>query len=153
MLFSVVTAFSNFQATFPLISSKVFGKFTPNYTTKVRKIWQNLWYQNHSGCEKNFGGWCCVSCQARLANKIYQFYNKSMDYDNSEVEANCYVRTLLVKNFWVHVSTDVSCSSTWLDRVTLNLFVCLFTRSLRAETRHLGSDGTRLQQNAHKHDK
>ena len=28
-----------------------------------------------------------------------------------------------------------------------SLFVCLFKRSLRAET-HLGSDGTRLEQNA-----
>ena len=38
VLFSVVTTFSNFQASFPLISPKVFGIFTPNFTTKVRKI-------------------------------------------------------------------------------------------------------------------
>ncbi len=37
VLFSVVTMFANFQATFPLISPKVFGILTPNFTTKVRK--------------------------------------------------------------------------------------------------------------------
>ena len=54
VLFSVhvVTTFSNFQATFLLISTKVFGIFTPNVTTKVRKICLNFWYQNHSGFEK-----------------------------------------------------------------------------------------------------
>ncbi len=37
VVFSVVTTFSNFQATFPLISPKVFGMCTPNFTTKVQK--------------------------------------------------------------------------------------------------------------------
>ena len=53
VLFSVVTTFSNIQATFPLIAPKVL--FTPNFTTKFRKIWLNFWYQNHSGFEKFFG--------------------------------------------------------------------------------------------------
>ncbi len=53
VLFSVVTTFSNFQATFPLISPKVFGIFTPNFTTKVRKL--NFWYQNQGGFEQNWG--------------------------------------------------------------------------------------------------
>ncbi len=30
-------------------------EFTPNFTTKVTKIWLNFWYQNHSGYEKNWG--------------------------------------------------------------------------------------------------
>ncbi len=55
VLFCVVTTFSNFQATFPLISPKVFGIFTPNFKIKVRKIWQNFWYQNHRGFEKKLG--------------------------------------------------------------------------------------------------
>ncbi len=55
VLFCVVTTFSNFQATFLLISSKVFGIFTPNFKIKVRKIWQNFWYQNHRGVEKKLG--------------------------------------------------------------------------------------------------
>ncbi len=55
VLFSVVTTFSNFQATFPLISPILFGIFTPNFTTKVRKIWLNFWYQNRSGFVKNWG--------------------------------------------------------------------------------------------------
>ncbi len=38
VLFGVVTMFCNFQATFPLISTEVFEIFTPNFTTKVRKI-------------------------------------------------------------------------------------------------------------------
>ncbi len=38
VLFSVVTTFSNFQATFPMISPKLFEIFTPNFKTKVRKI-------------------------------------------------------------------------------------------------------------------
>ncbi len=54
VLFSVLTTFSNFQATFSLITPKVFGIFTPNFTTKVRKIWLNFWW-----VWKNFGGWCC----------------------------------------------------------------------------------------------
>ena len=37
VLFSVVTTFSNVQATPPLISPKVFGILTPNFSTKVRK--------------------------------------------------------------------------------------------------------------------
>ncbi len=41
VLFSVVTTFSNFKATFPLISPEVFGVLTPNFTTKVRNI--NFW--------------------------------------------------------------------------------------------------------------
>ena len=54
--FSVVTAmFSNFQATFPLISPEVFGIVTPNFTTKVRKIWLNFWNQNQSGLKENSG--------------------------------------------------------------------------------------------------
>ncbi len=55
VLFSVVTTFSNFQATFRLIAPKVFGIFTPNFTIKVRKILLNFWYQNHSGLEKFWG--------------------------------------------------------------------------------------------------
>ena len=46
VLFSVVTTFSYFQATFLLISPEVFGILTPNFTTKVRKMWLNFWYQN-----------------------------------------------------------------------------------------------------------
>ena len=34
----------------------------------------------------------------------------------------------------------------WIEQIML-LFVCLFNRSLRAET-HLGPDGPRLEQNA-----
>ncbi len=65
VLFSVVTTLSNFQVTFPLISPKVFGILTPNFTTKVRKIngltfgnknqsgfgkelWMMLWTSNQS---------------------------------------------------------------------------------------------------------
>ena len=55
VLFSVVTSFSNFQATFLMISPKLFGICTSNFTTKVRKIWQNFWYQNQSRFEKNWG--------------------------------------------------------------------------------------------------
>ncbi len=55
VLFSVVTTFSNFQATFPLISPKVCGIFTSNFTTKVRKILLNFWYQNQGGFEKKWG--------------------------------------------------------------------------------------------------
>ncbi len=36
VLFSVVSMFSNFQAPFLVISPKVFGILTPNFTTKVR---------------------------------------------------------------------------------------------------------------------
>ncbi len=56
VLFSVVTTFSNFQATFPLISPKVCGIFTSNFTIKVRKILLNFWYQNQSGVLKKLGG-------------------------------------------------------------------------------------------------
>ncbi len=70
VLFSVVTTFSNFQATFPLISPKLFGIYTSNFTTKVRKIWQNFWYQNQSRFEKKWGGWCCGSCQALLNTNV-----------------------------------------------------------------------------------
>ena len=38
VLFSVVTTFSYFQTTFLVISSKVFIIFTPNFSTKIRKI-------------------------------------------------------------------------------------------------------------------
>ncbi len=55
ILFSVVTTFSNFQATFPLISPEVFGIFTLNFTTKVRKICLKFWYQNQGGFEKIWG--------------------------------------------------------------------------------------------------
>ncbi len=55
VIFSVVTMFSNFQATFLLISPKVFGICTSNFTTKVRKIWQNFWYQNQSRFEIYLG--------------------------------------------------------------------------------------------------
>ena len=37
VLFSVATTFSIFQATFPLISPKVFGMLTPNFSTKSQK--------------------------------------------------------------------------------------------------------------------
>ncbi len=37
VIFSVVTTFSNFQATFPLISPKVFGILTSNFATKSEK--------------------------------------------------------------------------------------------------------------------
>ena len=63
-LFSVVTTFSNFQATFWLISPKVFEIFTPK--PKVRKIRLNFWYQNHSGFEKTGMMLWCGSCQALL---------------------------------------------------------------------------------------
>ncbi len=56
VLFSVVNTLSNFQATFPSISLKVFRILIPNFTTKVRKLWLNLWYQNHSGFEKKIEG-------------------------------------------------------------------------------------------------
>ena len=44
-----------FQATFLLIFPKLFGIFTLKFTTKVRKIWLNFWYQNHNGFWKNWG--------------------------------------------------------------------------------------------------
>ena len=53
--FSVATTFSNFQATFLLISPKIFGILTPYVTTKVRKTGLNFRYQNQSGFEKNGG--------------------------------------------------------------------------------------------------
>ncbi len=56
VLFSVVTTFSSFQASFPLISPTVFGILTPNFSTKVGKILLNFWYQNQSGFEKNIEG-------------------------------------------------------------------------------------------------
>ena len=52
VLFSVVNMFSNFPAILLLISPEVFGIHTPNFTTKVRKIWLNIWYQNQSDFEK-----------------------------------------------------------------------------------------------------
>ena len=64
-LVCMVTMFSNFQATFLLNCPKLFGISTSNSATKVRKIWQNFWYQNQSRFEKNWG-WCCGSCQALL---------------------------------------------------------------------------------------
>ena len=53
--YSVLTMFSHFQATYLLISPKVFGILTANLSTKVRKKWQNFWYQNQSGFEKFVG--------------------------------------------------------------------------------------------------
>ena len=50
VLYTVVTTFPNFQATFHLICPKIFEIFTPNFTTKVRKILLNL-------CTKITVGW------------------------------------------------------------------------------------------------
>ena len=61
VLFGVLTTFSNyFQATFPLISNKVFKILTPNFTIRFRKMWINFWYQNQSGFEKRMGDDCNV---------------------------------------------------------------------------------------------
>ncbi len=52
VLFRVMTTVCNFQATFPLISPKVFGiVLTPNFATEVRKIGLYFWYQNQTGFE------------------------------------------------------------------------------------------------------
>ena len=41
--------------------------FTTNFSTKVRKIWLNFWYQNQNEFEKNWRDeWCCGSYQAPL---------------------------------------------------------------------------------------
>ncbi len=71
VLFSEVTTLSNFQATFPLISPEAFGKFTPNFTTKVRKIRLNFWYQNHSGFEKNGGMMLWIMSGTFKAQRAY----------------------------------------------------------------------------------
>ncbi len=66
---SVVTTFSNFQATsLPLVYPKVFGIFTPNFTTKLRKIWLNFSYTKIKVGWKKWGGDYvnCGPCHALL---------------------------------------------------------------------------------------
>ncbi len=46
----------NLQATFPLISPKVFGILTPNFTTNVRKMWQTFDTKIRMGLKKKWGG-------------------------------------------------------------------------------------------------
>ena len=53
-LFSVVTMFSNIQATFLLIFPKVFGILT-KCLHKSQKNMTNFWYQNQSGFENKWG--------------------------------------------------------------------------------------------------
>ncbi len=62
--------FSNFQATFPLIFSKVFGIFIPNFTTEVREKYDLTFGTKITVDLKKIGGRCCGSCQALLI-KMY----------------------------------------------------------------------------------
>ncbi len=55
VLLGVVTKFSNCQTTFPLIFPRVFGIFTPNFSTKVTKNMTKLLVPK-SGLEKKIGG-------------------------------------------------------------------------------------------------
>ncbi len=91
-IFSVVTTFSNFQATFPLISPKVFGIFTLNCTTKVWKILLNFWYQNHSGFEKNWGDDVVdhVRHFSHMGLKFHTQQDKSCIYHVSRIALLCY---------------------------------------------------------------
>ena len=65
VLFSVVTTFSTFQATFLLISPEVFGILTPNFSTSQIKYDKTFGTKARVGL-KIFGGWCCASCQEPL---------------------------------------------------------------------------------------
>ena len=56
VLFSLMTTFSNFQATSSLSSPNIFEILTPKFTTKVRKIWLNFWYKTIVGLKKIEGG-------------------------------------------------------------------------------------------------
>ncbi len=55
VLFSVVTTFSYFQATFPLISSKLFGICTSNFTTNSEKYDKTFGTNIRVGLKQNLG--------------------------------------------------------------------------------------------------
>ncbi len=142
VLFSVVTMFSNFQATFLLISPKVFGICTPNFTTRVRKIWLNFWYQNHSGFEKNWGMMLSIMSGTFKGNFLTFSLNPKIVKPIDQFKLIC--KSLKIFKFWVTqlVTWKVlfnhnDCIAAW----TLLMVPCLFC-CLRLVTKSLNTIAT-----------